>query len=50
MSHFRAPWKRQKTYGFVTFSGGANWNIALNWINDTKSLLQLKWLHEMLNQ
>ena len=22
MSHFYTPWKRQKTYGFLTFSGG----------------------------
>ena len=22
MSHFYPPWKRQKTYGFLTFSGG----------------------------
>ena len=22
VSHFYTPWKRQKTYGFLTFSGG----------------------------
>ena len=34
MSHFYTPWKRQKTYGFRTFSGGIEmWRWTKNGLN-----------------
>ena len=30
---FYTSWKRQKTKGFLVFSGGINWNISKIWIN-----------------
>ena len=33
MSHFYNPWKCQKTYGFLTFTGGKKCDIELKWIN-----------------
>ena len=34
MFHFYTPWKRQKTRGFVTFSGGIElYNIGLEIVN-----------------
>ena len=45
MSHFYTPWKRQKTSGFLTFSGGIEmevswrfqevykWNIGVKCVN-----------------
>ena len=29
MFHFFTPWKRQETFGLLTFSGGIEWNIGL---------------------
>ena len=29
MSHFYTPWKRQQTYGFLTFSGGAEMQYSI---------------------
>ena len=31
MSYFYTPWKRHKTYGFLTFSGVID--IGLKWVN-----------------
>ena len=31
--HFYIPWKRQKTYGFLTFPGVIERNIGLKWVN-----------------
>ena len=31
VSNFFTPWKRQKTFGFLTFSGGIEWNTRLKW-------------------
>ena len=33
MFHIFTPCKRQKTKGFLTFSGGIEWNIGLKWVN-----------------
>ena len=37
MSHFYTPWKRQKTFGFLTFSGGieTGWDIGKKKVNST---------------
>ena len=32
MYYFYTPWKRQKTFGFLTFSGVWKWNIGLKWV------------------
>ena len=33
VSHFYTPWKRQKTFGFLTLSGGIECGIGLKWVN-----------------
>ena len=34
MSHFYTPWKRLKTYGFLTFPGGVQkCDTGLKWVN-----------------
>ena len=37
MLHFYAPWKHQKTSGFLTFSGGKKWNISV-WNGKNKTM------------
>ena len=38
MSHFYTPWKRQKTKGFLTFSGGIKiCDTGLKWVKDMKT-------------
>ena len=42
---FYTPWKHQKTFGFLVFSGGINGNIGQTWeknIHTCKILLLLK--------
>ena len=47
MLHFYTLWKRQKTKGFLTFSGSKKWNIELKWVNYlTKSLKIIELLCE----
>ena len=43
ISHFYTPWKRQKTYGFLTFSGGIEmWlYFQLTLINDQQFFQEL---------
>ena len=33
VSHFYTPWKPQRTYGFLTFSGGVEIWHGLKWVN-----------------
>ena len=39
VSHFYTPWKRQRTFGFLTFSGGIEmWRwTKMDWIEQIKS-------------
>ena len=33
MLQFYTPWKRQKTFGFLTFSGVQEWDIGVKTLN-----------------
>ena len=37
--HFYNPWKRQKTFGFLTFSGGIECDTGLKWVNTSHASL-----------
>ena len=39
MSHFYTPWKRQKTFCFLTFSGGIEYDTGLKWVKLFLTLL-----------
>ena len=42
VSHFYTPWKRQETFGFLTFSGGIEmWHTGLKWVKRGNNQLQL---------
>ena len=36
MFYFYTPWERQKTLGFLTFSGGIEMEHSLKWVNHYK--------------
>ena len=40
--NFYTPWKFQKTFGFLTFSGGKKWNFGLKWVNQLSWILSQK--------
>ena len=41
MSHFYTPSERQKTYGFLTFSGGIESDIGLKWVNILQEIIKI---------
>ena len=43
MFKFHTPWKYQKTFGFLVFSGVINGNICQNGVNTLRKLLAFTW-------
>ena len=43
MFHFYTPWKRQKTFGFLAFSGGIEMEHSVKMVNSEKKLIYHFW-------